>query len=228
MIFYTAWSSTDGPWSNKASVPLTVSDLERIEEMEVKIFTDVIDALERVGKAAVAIKNIPETQRKRISEAVEDSFTLLNSAINLVLLRLDDLLLEDSRSEFINDLKRLGNNQEWRELERDVRLCRKLRELHGEISSFAIKTIPLRVGSRDWANVRVLVDEILEGEGELADFIGRKLSNLSALAEQANLSNDGYKKTIASIKRVERRLRKDRQRLLASEISFIESVRKKG
>ena len=54
--------------------------------MEIKIFTDIIDALEKVGKAITSIKSIPEAKRKKISKAVEDSYTLLNSAINLVLL----------------------------------------------------------------------------------------------------------------------------------------------
>jgi hypothetical protein len=195
--------------------------------MEVKIFTDVIDALQKVGEAIISIKNIPKAQRKRISLAVEESFTLLNSAINLVLHRLGDLLSEDSRSEFIRELKKLDNDREWWELERDVHLCRGLREAHPEIDSFRLSKMPLRLGSRDWENVRVLVDEVLEREGELAKFIGRKLSTLSAMAEQAKSSDEGYKKTIASIKRVQRKLRKDRKRLLASELSFVESIGKK-
>jgi hypothetical protein len=195
--------------------------------MEIKVFTDVIDALEKVCKAVIAITEIPKSQRQKIVLAVEESFTLLNSAINLVIHRLGDLLLEDSKELFIKDLRRLDNHHEWSDLEREMRLCRRLREVHSEIDSFTLRTMPLRMGSKDWKNVRVLVDEILEREGELASFISRKLSALSDLAKEAKSSDDGYKKTVRTIKRVRTRLRRERQRLIEAELTFLESIKSK-
>ena len=62
--------------------------------------TRAIASLVKVSKAIISIKNIPKTHRKRYQDAAMDSFTLLNSAVNLVLHRLSDLLLLNKK-EFL-------------------------------------------------------------------------------------------------------------------------------
>lgn len=192
--------------------------------MEIKIFSDAIDALEKVAKAVIALKNIPKQERQRYKEAVKDSYTLMNSAVNLVFLRLGDILLLDTKGEFLKEVRRLDNTQEWLQLERDVRLCNKLREVHGEIDNFVLTRMLVRLGSRDWDNVRQLVDELLEREGTLADYISASLKKLAGQASAASRSSREY----ASLRRIVTRTRgvleKERQRLIASELEFIKAA----
>jgi hypothetical protein len=192
--------------------------------IEVGVFSDVIDALEKVAKAVISIKDIPKKQRSRYQEAVRDAFTLLNSAVNLVLHRLGDILIEDDRNKFADELRRLDNQKEWWELEREVRLCRKLREVHPEIDSFTLGKMPVRLGSKDWDNVRTLVDQILEREGEMADFISLRLSRLAQLASKAQQSTEGYEASRRAVARARKTLEKERKRLLSAELQFLEAI----
>jgi hypothetical protein len=192
-----------------------------------KIFSDVIDAIEKIANALVALKNIPVRKRQKIQDAVKDSFTLLNSAVNIVLHRLGDISYHESDSDFRNDLRRLDNLEEWRDLEREMRMCRSLREVHGEIDGFTLSLMPLRLGSRDWHQVRTLVDQVLEREGELADYISRALRRLAARADSAVLSTREYQSARRAVIRARKALEAERQHLLTAELSFLEAIRPK-
>ena len=192
-----------------------------------KIFSDVIDAIEKIANALVALKNIPVRKRQKIQDAVKDSFTLLNSAVNIVLHRLGDTSYHESDTDFRNDLRRLDNLEEWRDLEREMRMCRSLREVHGEIDGFTLSLMPLRLGSRDWDQVRTLVDQVLEREGELADYISRALKRLAARADSAVLSTREYQSARRAVIRARKALEAERQHLLTAELSFLEAIRPK-
>lgn len=193
--------------------------------MDIKIFSDAIDALEKVGKGVIALTSIPKKERQRYKDAVKDSYTLMNSAVNLVFLRLGDVLLLEKKQEFLKEVRRLDNAQEWLQLERDVRLCNKLREVHGEIDSFVLNRMIVRLGSRDWDNVRRLVDQLLEREGTLADYISASLRKLASQASAASTSSEEYAKLRRNLTQTRRALEKDRQRLITSELEFIKAAK---
>ena len=56
----------------------------------IAIFSDVIDALERIGQAVLKVKQLPKDQRDKAEEAVEEAYSLLEQAILLVRSRLKD------------------------------------------------------------------------------------------------------------------------------------------
>ena len=189
--------------------------------MEIKIFSDAIDALEKVAKAVIALQSIPKQERQRYKAAVKDSYALMNSAVNLVFLRLGDILLLDKKGEFLKEVRRLDNAQEWLQLERDVRLCNKLRDVHGEIDNFVLSRMIIRLGSRDWDKVRQLVDELLEREGTLADYLSASLRKLARQASVATRSSQEYANLRRSVTQTRRVVERERQRLIASELEFI-------
>lgn len=142
--------------------------------MGIKVFSDAIDALEKLANAAISIKEIPKRQRKRYQDAVAESYSHLNAATNMVILRLGDLM-NMKKAEFLDDLQRLDNDKEWLALERDVRLCSNLRMTHPEMDGFLSRMI--QFSRRDWDKARELVDKLLEKESTLADYISLSLKN---------------------------------------------------
>lgn len=187
--------------------------------MDVKIFTDVIDALEKVGKALVALKNIPKQKRERYITAVTDAFTLLDSAITLVINRLGDVAANQNDADLRSELLRLDSSKEWLAIERDVRLCRNLRIAHAEVDSFVLSFMA-ELSGRDWDNVRCLVDQVLEREGELADFIASSLSRLAGLARDPT----AFKKARAEVDATASAVKAERRRLIASELEFLKAA----
>ena len=58
-------------------------------------FPGTVDSLAKVGKGIIAIKDIPANQRKEYLTIVDDTFTLLDNAILLIVSRLTNLLNHD-------------------------------------------------------------------------------------------------------------------------------------
>jgi hypothetical protein len=193
--------------------------------MEVKIFTDVIDALEKVGKAVIALKDMPKKQRTAYRDAVRDTYKLLDSALNLVSNRLSDLvqIAKTDQNKFIAELKALDNEQEWKRISRDVRLCETLRIAHREMDGLTLKVMAF-VSGRDWENTRKLVDQVLEREGTLANFISNSLKSLAKQAETASQSSDGFDHALKAVSKTNNKLDKERLRLIKSEIEFLDSL----
>jgi hypothetical protein len=186
---------------------------------EIKIFTDVIDALEKVGKALVSLQNIPRQKRERVITAVTDAFTLLDTATTLVINRLGDVAMSESEAELRSELLRLDSTKEWLAIERDVRLCRNLRIAHSEVDSFVLSFMA-QLSGKDWDNVRCLVDQVLEREGELADFIANSLSRLAGLARDPTFLG----KARAEVDATASAVKAERRRLIASELAFVKAA----
>ena len=191
--------------------------------MNLKPFSDVIDAMQKVADMAGRIASIPKTKRLKLQEAVREAFTLLNSAVNIVYHRLTDATLKDGDADFRLDIRSLSNVSEWQGLERQMRMCEALRLSHRELDSLSMTAPDLVLGSRDWKNIRVLVDEVLEREGELADYIARALERLADQAESSKSPED-IKKLRAAVKRAARQLSKDRRRLMEAELNFLDAI----
>ena len=190
--------------------------------MPIGVFKDAVDALEKLGSMAAQAGGVPGARRKQYLRAVQDAYQLLNTATNLVLVRLGDLSLEKKKHPFLDGLASLGNVQEWLDMERQVRLCSSLRATHTELYTAITRMSFLR--GRDWDTMRVLVDEVLEREGRLADFIAKKLSSLSKKASKAARSAEEYKKARQAVTRVRDAVAKERQRLMRSEMKFLDAM----
>ena len=117
----------------------------------------------------------------------------------------------------------MKNIREWHDIERDMRLCESLRLTHGEIDNLSMTAHDLILGSRDWENIRKLVDQVLEREGELADYIGRALTQIADKAD-ASQSHDDIKKVRRSVKRAAKKISDERTRLMRAEIAFLDAI----
>jgi len=192
--------------------------------MDIKFFSDMIDTLEKIGKGLIALKKVPEKQRKKYQEAIGETYTLLNSAINLVLNRLGDIILIDEQAEFFNEVKRLDNFEEWRQVEREVRLCNSLRATGREMRRFGEKFLD-KTALRNKENFSFLVFDVLEvGERELADLIGESLYQLVEKANKTPENSEGYKKLKRATKKMRDAFRKERMKLISAELEFYKQI----
>lgn len=189
--------------------------------LPIGVFKDAVDALETLGSMAAQAGGVPGARRKRYLQAVQDAYQLLNTAMNLVLVRLGDLSLEKKKG-FLDGLAALDNIHEWLAIERQLKLCSSLRATHTELDTAILRMSFLR--GRDWDKMRVLVDEVLEREGSLADFITKKLSSLSKRASKAAKSPEEYKRARQAVARVRATVAKERERLMRSETAFLDAM----
>ncbi len=187
--------------------------------MEIRIFKDIIDTIEQLGKGIIALKNLPKKERQHYRDVLSETYSLLDSAVNLVLCRLGDILQIEDRKDFIKELRLLNNFDKWMDIERNVRLCSNLRATGREMQALGDKLLR-RISLSKPYDFERLVRQILEGEGSLADFIGFALSDLANMADMASKSSGGYSKAKQAVRKTRDVLSKERKSLISSEIEF--------
>jgi hypothetical protein len=60
--------------------------------MELKLLTDVIDALGEVAGGLKAIVNLPKAERKAMRQPLDEAYRLLDTTLNRVIIRLGDIV----------------------------------------------------------------------------------------------------------------------------------------
>jgi hypothetical protein len=141
--------------------------------MELKLFTDLIDALGKVAAGVRAIASLPKAEREKIRQTLDETYRLIDTTLNMVVIRLGDILLFDNDNDFLQEAVRLENYGEWMQAEREFRLCRSLRVALRETQTLAGK-LKGAVSVKDWDALLTQMGAILASEGEVANFIGQR------------------------------------------------------
>ena len=69
--------------------------------MELKLFTNLIDALGKVAGGLKAIVNLPKGQREAMRGTLDETYRLVDTKLNMVILRLGNLLLHAADDDFL-------------------------------------------------------------------------------------------------------------------------------
>jgi hypothetical protein len=57
--------------------------------MELKLFTDLIDALGKVAGELIAIVNLPKAEREAMRRTLDETYRLIDTTLNMVIIRLN-------------------------------------------------------------------------------------------------------------------------------------------
>ena len=188
--------------------------------MEIKLFSELIDALDKVVGGLKAVAKLPQTERNKYRQIMDDTYRLIDTTLNMVIIRLGDilLLLPDKENEFMQEVMKLDNYAEWIQAEREFRLCKSLREALRETETMSGK-LTGHISARDWDALLKQMRSILATEGEVAVFIGQQFNNLANAAR--NDTPDKIKKHAVSMRDA---LIKERQTLIQQEIKLYNLV----
>lgn len=190
------------------------------ELMELTFFKDLIDSLERLISGVKKIADLPRDVRRNFRDTMAETYRLLDTSLNMVIIRLGDLQKMEHEQEFLNEVIELGNYSEWLKVERDFRLCASLRAMLRECQTLKEKF----VGSKcvqDWDAALSIMESILMNEGELALFIRDHFSKLVEVAGSGNLSPIEIK---TEIKKFRGELSDQREALIKQEVKLYEFI----
>lgn len=152
--------------------------------MGIKLFSELIDVLEKVAKGFKALKDIAPKERDKFHDVMEETYRLIDTTLNMIIFRLGDILLPENKNEFAEEVAKLDNYKGWIEAEREFRLCKSLRRALRETQDL-YDQIKGKISTQDWKALIKMMKFILATEGELAYFIEGKFKELvySAQAE---------------------------------------------
>ena len=94
--------------------------------MEIKLYTDLFNALCKVAGGLKAIVNLPKAERETIRRTVDETYRLVDTTLIMVISLLDNRQLQASNDEPLREVARQDNYNQWMQAEREFRLCRNL------------------------------------------------------------------------------------------------------
>lgn len=183
--------------------------------MNLKLFTDLIDALGKVADGLKVIVNLPKTERETISRTLDETYRLIDTTLNMVIIRLGDILLKETDGDFLREAAQLDNYNEWLQAEREFRLCRSLRVALRETETLAGK-VTGALSTKDWDALLHQMRAILGAESDVALFIGSQFQQLASDAR--NTKNAQSMRGALAAFRVA--LVAERQELIKQELSL--------
>jgi hypothetical protein len=191
--------------------------------MELKLFTDLIDALGKVVGGLKTIVNLPKTERETIRRTLDETYRLIDSTLNMVIIRLGDIQLQPTDDDFLREVARLDNYNEWMQAEREFRLCRSLRVVLREMETLASR-LAGAVSTKDWNALLQQMQAIFATEGEVALFIGQKFQQLAIDARSAARDNQQSITVRNALSAFRASLVAERQELIKQELALFEIV----
>lgn len=191
--------------------------------MELKFFSDLIDALGKVAGGLNLIIDLPKTERETIRRTLDETFRLIDTTLNMVIIRLGDILLRTSDDDFLREVTVLGNYGDWLQAEREFRLCQSLRVVLRETETLTGRLIG-SVSARDWHTLVKQMQAIVSTEGQLAEFIGQQFRQLVIDASAVGQGTQQTQPIRENLTAVRSLLLAERQELIRQEIALYDIV----
>jgi hypothetical protein len=85
--------------------------------MQLKLFTDLIEAFGKVTGSFKAIVNLLETEREISRWALNEIYRLIDTTLNMVIIRLGDIQPHGSEGDLLREAGLLDNHNEWMQSE---------------------------------------------------------------------------------------------------------------
>ena len=188
-------------------------------KLTLELFPDLFDAIEKAFKALKAIASLPQKTRDELRNMFDETFKLLDTSLNMITIRLGQILKIQKDKDFIAEVKLLNNEPSWTNAEREFRLCRSLRNTVDEASRLGNKIRRL-ISVKDWNDMQNQMEVILQGEERLGDFIAGKFRALSTMVKDQGGTVQQKRDALMQFQDT---LNAERRRLIKMEINLSKS-----
>jgi len=188
---------------------------------ELKLFNQLIDTFGKVVDALKTIANMPRAKRDRYREVLSETLRLIDTTLNMVIIRLGELVREQNDAKFLHETTALDNSADWVSTERAFRLCDSLRVAVREAESLPTRAIG-SVSANDWKGLLQRMREIAGAEWNIANYISTQLATLTAAARASRPGDTAQIR--ADIEAVRQMLIGERRKLLQLEVDLYSIV----
>jgi hypothetical protein len=191
--------------------------------MDIQLFSDMIDALGKVVGGVKVLTNLPKNERDQYRQLLDDTDQLILTTLNMIILRMGDVLLNTDEAAFLTEVRQLDNFEDWLKAERGFRLCQSLRVAVRETEGL-IPRLAGKMSTKDWAALLDQMHRILSTEGQLADFVGREFNNLASAARRAQPASPESAAIRQEVESTRDTLKRQREKLLRQEVEILDLI----
>ena len=186
--------------------------------MDITLFSDLVEALGKVVSALNSLVGIPEKERDKYRQTFHETYRLLDTALNMVIIYLGEIRLIDDPNKFKLEVSHLGNFNQWLQIERDFRLCYNLRVAYSETRSLRSKLVRSH-SVNDWDALLKQMESVFYTETEVAGQISKMFSKLAETSKFQPL--DTVRQQVDTIRDA---LIEERQQLINNEIELFKKI----
>lgn len=184
--------------------------------IDIKLFSDAIDALGKVVNALKGVASIPKAEREQYRQTMADTYRLIDTTLNMVVIRLGDIMLQANDQAFIVEAAQLDNCGDWLRAERELRLCRALRAALSEMERLGGR-LKASASARDVDALLAQMNAATATEGEVADFISVRFRDLADSARRPSVDGAQLRQDVKAFRDA---LMSERQKLIADEVQM--------
>jgi len=198
---------------------------------ETKISTDIstiVEVLRDIGAELKKLSDLPEKERESYKKALKDTYSMLDAVLLMIIRRLGNILFllddpndsnaENRQKNFIAEVLKLGDYNEWRAAERNFRMCNGLVEMRVQVmnrmNSKFWKVIHFR---NNWEKLVNHINSMLYNEDAVAQYLRNEFENLS---DQARGNSPDITAIQSKVKELKKSLDEIRDQLIKNEIEF--------
>ncbi len=188
--------------------------------MDIKIFSDLVDALAKVTDALKGAASLPKAEREQYRQVIGQNYQLLDTTLGMIAIRLGDILLPANQSKFVDEVAKLDNYPEWMRIEREFRMCQSLRAALSEIKHFSGK-LKARVSVSDIDALITMMEGTTATEDDVAEFISVRFRDLASAARTTGADVEKLRQEVQGFRDA---LLAERRRLIQAETVLYASV----
>lgn len=188
--------------------------------MDIKIFTDLLDAIGKVFAGIKAIAKLPKEVRGKYRQTMEETYMLMDTTLSMIILRLGDIGLIENNAAFLDEARKLDNYDAWIKAEQEFRLCRNLRVAVSETEELSDKLLG-KISAEDWKKLLEIMRSTLAAEGDVASYISYQFQSLAAAAGNTPPLPQEVKSIRDQVAAVRSALIGERQRLIRMESDLL-------
>jgi hypothetical protein len=187
------------------------------------LFTDLIEAIGKVAGTLKSAADIPKSEREKYRQTFDETYRLMDTTLNMVIIRLGDILYFNDDFTFLDGVAKLDNFADWHEAERQFRLCQSLRVAVRETETLNGK-LTGRISAKHWDTMMQLMGSTLASESDIADQLSVKFQELADAARTATADTPDAAKVREQVKAFRESLIQERRQLIQQEIALHEST----
>jgi hypothetical protein len=172
----------------------------------------------QVAEGLKAIVHLPKVERQHYRQTMDEIYRLIDTTLNMVIIRLGDMLSLEDDQKFLDEASRLDNYSDWMRAEREFRLCKSLRIALSEAKTLQSK-LSGKLSTEDCDALLTHMHSVLAREEEVAAYIGDRFQALaeSARSAQPHAQTDTVRKHIAAVREA---LCQEHEQLIGQEIAL--------
>ena len=182
------------------------------------------ETINAAAKVAEAVIKLPSNQRQLYRIAVKKTFDVLDSALVLIINRLNSInvIASDNQAKFTEELRNLGDVPKWTQMQKEVNLCDELATAGREMKS-RWTGIKDHLSLQNKNELSDLIDGLVGREEGFARLISESFRDLADMADNAN-SPDGYVKARKAVLKTRNDLEIEKAKLISEAKKFRNAI----